>query len=130
MTRCLKVKGKPSATSQTFSVGFILTSTLLKLLKKAIAETEKVLVTANVQEDVRGWTNEAMNVCMICTRCKGFAAGADEKNGVYGHFIVFVRAFLRQHDLHSLPIVPIRGSHFNIMFNNAAGVFFLHHEML
>ena len=104
--------------------------------EKAISETEKVLVTANVPEDVHGWTNEAMTVrlirtcCMIRTCCKAFAAGADEKNGVYGYFIAFVRAFLRQHNLHSLPIVPFRGSRFNISFDNAAGVFFLHHEML
>ncbi len=98
--------------------------------EKAISETEKVLVTANVPEDVRGWTNGAMTVRLIRTCCKAFAAGADEKNGVYGYFIAFVRAFLRQHNLHSLPIVPFRGSRFNISFDNAAGLFFLHHEML
>ena len=74
--------------------------------EKAISETEKVLVTANVPEDVHGWTNEAMTVrlirtcCMIRTCCKAFAAGADEKNGVYGstvfrlsHFVDHVSTF-------------------------------------
>ena len=62
--------------------------------------------------------------CLIRTRCKAFAAGVVEKNG--GHFIVFVKAFLLQHQLHSLLIVPFRGLRFNIVFDNAAGVFFLH----
>ena len=59
---------------------------------------------------MHGWTNEAMAVCMMCNRCKAFGAGADEKNGVYGHFIIFVKTFLRQHHSHSLRIVHARGS--------------------
>ena len=40
-------------------------------------------MTANLPEDVRGWTNEHM--CLIRTDCKAFGAGAEEKIGVYWH---------------------------------------------
>ena len=55
--------------------------------EKSISETEKVI--ANVSEDVCRWTNEPMTVSLIRTCRKAFAMGADEKNSVYSHFIVF-----------------------------------------
>ena len=74
--------------------------------------------------------SEAATIRLVRTCSKAFAAGADEKSGVYGHFIIFVKPLLEKNSMRSLPIVPFRGSRFNILFMNAAGTFFLHREML
>jgi E1A/CREB-binding protein len=66
---------------------------------------------------------------LIRTASKAFAPGGDEKSGVYGHFIIYCKDFLKTHELRSLTIVPFRGARFNILFQNAGGVFFLHEQM-
>ena len=43
---------------------------------------------------------------------------------------MFAKEFLHRHHLHSLPIIPSRGSRFNILFDNAARTFFLREQML
>ena len=92
--------------------------------EKAIGEAEQGLLSTPQADEGGGKTNEAR------TCCKAFAAGADEKSGVYGHFRILAKEFRHRHHLHSLPIVPFRGSRFNILFDNAAGTFFLREQML
>ena len=47
-----------------------------------------------------------------------------KKSGVFGHFSVYVKDLLKDHGMHSFPIAQFRVSRFNILFSNAAGIFF------
>ena len=62
---------------------------------------------------------------LIRTVCKGFRCGGDEKNGVYGTFSTFVKPFLKENGIQGIPIERFRGNRFNLLFTNAAGVYFL-----
>ena len=61
----------------------------------------------------------------IRTACKVAAQGGDGKSGCHGTFLEYTRPKLRDDGFHSLPSEPFRGSRFNILFQNAASVFFL-----
>ena len=76
--------------------------------------------------------NESTNstVRLIKTASKAFARGGSEQAGVHGQFKVYCKGFLEEHKMKSLPLVPFRGNRFNILFFNAAFVYFLHHKML
>ena len=91
---------------------------------------EQGLLSTPQADEEHDKTNEAATVRLVRTSCKAFAVGANEKSGVYGHFRIFAKEFLHRHHLHNLPIVPFRGSRFNILFDNAAGTFFLREQML
>ena len=56
----------------------------------------------------------------------GEGSGGDEKSG---SFKTYVNTFLRQYKFKSLPLRSYRGARFNILFQNAAAVFFLHSQM-
>ena len=100
----------------------------------ALMEVEKDLLPDNPQTDEAkervSKKNESATTRLIRTASKAFAAGADEKSGVYGQFMVYMRPFLKEHNMYCLPLQPFRGSRFNILFDNAAGTFFLHTRML
>ena len=66
---------------------------------------------------------------LVRTASKAFAAGGDDKSGCFGPFRRYVTPFLKQKKLYSVPLVPYRGSRFNILFENAACVFFLAEQM-
>ena len=70
----MRVKRKAIGYLANFFCGLHDLIHIAEAAEKAIAETEKVLVTTNVQEDVRGWTNETMTVRLIRTCCKAFVA--------------------------------------------------------
>ena len=61
---------------------------------------------------------------LIRTACKAAAQGGDEKSGCHGTFLEYMRPKLRDNGFHSLPLEP-----FNILFQNAASVFFLHDDL-
>ena len=65
--------------------------------------------------------------CLLLIRTvgKAFACGGDEKNGIYGPFNLYVKPFLKEYNLLSLPIQRVRGNRFNVLFSNAASVYFL-----
>ena len=69
--------------------------------------------------------SESSVVRLIRTTCKALARGADEKSGKYNDFNTFVTPFLKENKLHSIPLEEFRGNRFNILFESAAGVFFL-----
>ena len=100
------------------------------MAEKAIREVERGRPSTPQADEEHGKTNESTTVCLVITSCKAFAAGADEKSGIYGQFRIIAKEFLHHHHLDSLPIVPFCGSHFNILFDNAAGMFFLREQML
>ena len=62
---------------------------------------------------------------LIRTVGKAFACGGDEKSGIHGPFDLYVKAFLKENNLLSLPIQRFRGNRFNIIISNAASVYFL-----
>ena len=62
---------------------------------------------------------------MIRTTSKAFSCGSDEKNGAYSSFNVYIKPFLREKHMSSVPIQRFRGNIFNILFTNAAAVYFL-----
>ena len=68
---------------------------------------------------------EAGSVRLIRTASKGFSCGGDEKSGVYGPFHLFVKDFLKEINLRSVPIQRFHGNRFNILFSSAANIFFM-----
>eukprot|EP00057_Strongylocentrotus_purpuratus_P007736 XP_011662210.1 PREDICTED: uncharacterized protein LOC105437383 [Strongylocentrotus purpuratus] len=66
---------------------------------------------------------------LIRTACKAVAHGGDEKSGCHGNFLAFIRPWLKEHGFRKLPIEPFHGNRFNILFRNAASVFYLHEEL-
>ena len=69
--------------------------------------------------------NESRCLRLIRTVCKAFSCGGDEKSGAHGPFSIYVKRFLKEKGLHSLQIERFRGNRFNILFSNAAGVYYL-----
>ena len=67
---------------------------------------------------------------LVRTASKAFSSGGDEKSGCFSGFSVFVKPFLKQHKFQTLPLQRFRGARFNILFANAASVYFLHKEMI
>ena len=59
------------------------------------------------------------------TACKAAAEGGDEKSGCHGLFLEFMRPTLKIQGYSRLPIEPFHGNRFNVLFKNAASVFFL-----
>ncbi|MES9902781.1 MAG: hypothetical protein ABW168_08870, partial [Sedimenticola sp.] len=66
---------------------------------------------------------------LIFTACKAFARRGDQKSGCHGSFKVFIKQFLKDNDLRALPLEPLRGNRFNILFSNAGHVYFLKDQM-
>ncbi|XP_062619501.1 uncharacterized protein LOC134281055 [Saccostrea cucullata] len=62
---------------------------------------------------------------LIRSACKAFARRGDEKCGCYGAF----RTFFTENRMISLPLQPFKGHRFNILFQNAACLYFLHPHM-
>jgi len=77
-------------------------------------------------------TNEPGTCRLVRTASKAFGEGngGDEKSGCQGPFKIFVKDFLSDKKLNSVPLKSYRGSRFNILFSNAASVYFLHECML
>ena len=59
------------------------------------------------------------------TACKATSAGGDEKSGCYASFYDYVRPALEAQGYKRLPLERFRGNRFNILFKNAASVFYL-----
>ena len=68
---------------------------------------------------------------LIRTASKAFAAGTggDEKSGCQGPFRTYVQDFLKKHNMVTVPIKTYRGNRFNILFENASTLYFLHDQM-
>ncbi|XP_072171738.1 uncharacterized protein [Diadema setosum] len=61
---------------------------------------------------------------------KAFARGGSDKAGVHGPFKTFCKPFLEESRMKTLPIIPFRGSRFNILFFNAGFIYFLRDQMI
>lgn len=71
------------------------------------------------------------SIRLVRTASKAFGegSGGDEKSGCRGKFKLFVKEFLTEHRMKSVPLRSFRGSRFNILFQNASAYFFLHSKM-
>ncbi|WAQ97077.1 hypothetical protein MAR_029767, partial [Mya arenaria] len=69
---------------------------------------------------------------LVRVAAKAFGVGSvgDEKSGCQGAFRTYIHDFLHDNHLTSVPLKSYRGSRFNILFANAASVYFLHEHML
>jgi hypothetical protein len=56
----------------------------------------------------------------------GEGSGGDDKSGCQGNFKLFVKEFLTQHRMKSVPLRSFRGTPFNILFQNASAIFSTH----
>ena len=74
-------------------------------------------------------SGESGSVRLIRTGSKAFSCGGDEKNGIHGDFSVYVQEFLKENGMSSVPIQRFRGNRFNILFTNAACIFFMSSKM-
>ena len=74
-------------------------------------------------------SSESGTLRLVRTASKALARGADEKSGKYMEFKLYLSEFLKEHGFYSLPLQPFRGNRFNILFENAASVFFLSEHM-
>ena len=63
---------------------------------------------------------------LIHTACKAFHHRGSEQAGCSTKF----RSFLRQQRIYEMPLAAFQGNRFNILFYDAAGVYFLHEYML
>ena len=63
---------------------------------------------------------------LIHTACKAFHHRGSEQAGCSTHF----RTYLRQKNIHKVPLAAFRGNRFNIVFYDAAGVFYLKSHMV
>lgn len=63
---------------------------------------------------------------LVRTASNAMGRGGDEKNGRYGDFKSYSHQFLAEKGFHSLPLLPFHGNRFNILFENAVSLFFLH----
>ena len=70
--------------------------------------------------------NEAVNFVRMA--CKCFARGGDEKNGIYKDFNTYLQRNENPNKWKNL-LTPFKGNRFNILFQNAAALFFLHEDM-
>ena len=75
--------------------------------------------------------NDPGSIRLVRTASKAFGegSGGDEKSGCQGPFKTFVKEFLDLHKLRGVPLRSFRGTRFNILFQNAGALFFLHSQM-
>ena len=97
----------------------------------ALREAEKGLFSGNTPaaDPSMCQVNEPGTVRLVRTACKSFARGADAKSGCHLMFNAYVKPFLRDKNLFSIPLTPFRGNRFNILFTNAGHVYFLAKQM-
>ena len=99
--------------------------------QKAILETEKAHFDGNIPIDNPSFAKQgqAGTVRLIFTACKTFARRGDQKNGCHQAFKTFISDFLKEQNMLGLPLQPLKGNRFNILFTNAGHVFFLQDKM-
>ena len=105
---------------------------LADVANQSIKEAETALFDDEPPISDRGFKSqkESSTTRLVRTACKAFARGGCEKSGCHGYFLDFVKPFLEENGLRSLPIEPHRGNRFNILFSNAAGIYFLRKHMM
>lgn len=96
--------------------------------KSSIKETEVNMFNGDIPCYNKTCNGSDPGVCRLvrtASKAFGVGSGGDEKSGCQGQFRTFASDFLREHGMRSVPLKSYRGTRFNILFSNAAVVFFL-----
>ena len=105
---------------------------LAEAAKKCVKEFESGLFNGDIPCMDKSYKDADPGTCrLIRTASKAFGEGSrgDEKSGCQGPFKVFVKEFLSQQKMRTVPPRSFRGARFNVLFDNAATVFFQHEKM-
>ena len=95
-------------------------------LAEAAEETLKVWESTTEGEEVVSSSKSSRTQNLIRTACKSFHHRGSEQAGCSTHF----RTHLRHKGIEKLPLASFIGNRFNILFYDAAGVFYLKSYML
>ena len=68
-------------------------------------------------------------VRLIRTACKAFAFGGDERTGCHSRFVTWIKSWLEERKVHSLPLTRFSHNRFNILHHNAVIVYCMHEKM-
>jgi hypothetical protein len=99
-------------------------SSCLLQAEKGLFESNSPIYDASFRK-----SNASGCLRLIRTASKAFSCGGDGKNGAYYSFSTYVKPLLTEHHLHSVPVERFRGNRFNVLFSNAAAVYFLIPDM-
>ncbi|XP_033731138.1 uncharacterized protein LOC117320739 [Pecten maximus] len=105
---------------------------IAEVANQSILEVEKT----NFNEDVPIFNKkfqkslESGTLRLIRTCCKAFSYNGDAKSGCHGPFMTYIKDFLKENGMQSLPLTPFKGNRFNILFHNAGVVYFFHENMV
>lgn len=115
----------------TFFCGLHTLVHMADVSQQAIYDIEKAHFDGTVPIHNSSYTksNQSGTVRLIMTACKSFARRGDQKSGCHGAFVTFVTDFLKSNKLLGLPLQPLKGNRFNILFSNAGHVYFLRSKM-
>ncbi|KAK3107478.1 hypothetical protein FSP39_015416 [Pinctada imbricata] len=93
---------------------------------KALKESESSYFNGKVPAFAGTFSkkSEAGATRLIRTVCKVFSFG-----GCHGPFMTYIKQKLEDKHMHSFPLTPFRGNRFNILFHNAAVLFFFHEDL-
>ena len=94
-------------------------------LADSAEETLKVWEATHTEEDAQSGKCSGTQT-LIRTACKAFHHRGSEQAGCSTHF----RTYLRQRGITKIPLASFVGNRFNILFYDAAGVFYLKSHML
>lgn len=99
--------------------------------EKALLETDKLMFEdVPIYDSSFRKQSESGTTRLIRCCSKAFARGGDEKNGAHGPFTAYVSDYLKENGLGTLPLERFRGNRFNILFSNAAAVYFLSEKFI
>lgn len=100
--------------------------------QKGLCEAERANFDGNPPIPDKDFSKADESGCfrLLRSSCKAFARRGDEKCGCYGSFRTYMQPFLTENKMISLPLQPFKGHRFNILFQNAACLYFLHHHMI
>ena len=94
---------------------------------ESLAVAKKAILGPNSQPDATHIApsfcspKEAGTVCLVRTVCNAVQKHGSERAGVH----VYFAQYLREKGINSMPLATFRGNRFNIIFHDAAGVYYL-----
>ena len=63
------------------------------------------------------------------TACKAFAFGGDERIGYHRRLVTWIKPWLEEKKIHSLPLTGFSHHRFNILHHNAVIVYHMHQKL-
>lgn len=94
-------------------------------LAESAEETLKIW-ESTIEEEETGYCNSSRTQNFVRISCKAFHHRGSEQAGCSTHF----RSFLRRKGISKIPLASFVGNRFNILFYDAAGIFYLKSHMI